>query len=161
MPEAWIRYDPDRRRRHWFLTAFVNAPFVVLAVLYLLAPSGDTQDSVTPAIRLFLLALDAVCLLLLAIPMVNIAISKSLLTSDGIRFHTLFGRWFIPWNEIAAVEERVRPTKVGRWRDIRILRTNGRPRSVPGAFTTKLRDDSFDEKLRTVENYHSRALRTR
>nr|WP_234375407.1 PH domain-containing protein [Streptomyces sp. HYC2] len=89
--------------------------------------------------------------------MVNQGTGATLLTSEGLEFHTFFSRRSVPWSEVAGIEERCRTGRSGTWSDVRVVRVRGRALTVPGAFTARMHDPKFEAKLATVREHRTRA----
>jgi hypothetical protein len=155
-PDTWIRLDAVevRRARRWM--AGLSAGFVLAALAFLALPAERTQESASLPDRFWAVAVFAVPWLVMLLAMLNARHGRTLLTEEGMRFHTWLSRRFIPWREITAIEAH---THRG-WHHIRVHRANGRRRTVPGIFTDEAADESFHEKLRTIQRYWQAASLT-
>ncbi|MFF9494111.1 hypothetical protein [Streptomyces flaveolus] len=81
----------------------------------------------------------------------------TLLTSEGMEFHTFFSRRTVPWNEVVGIEKRCRTRRSGTWSDVRVVRVQGRALTVPGVFTARWHDPKFEAKLAMIREYRERA----
>lgn len=96
--------------------------------------------------------------LIMLIYMVNRGYGRTLLTPNGMEFHTFVSRRSIPWGEIARVEKRCRQTRSGTWWDVRAIRVHGRALTIPGAFTSKHADAKFEEEMAKIREYWFHAV---
>lgn len=89
--------------------------------------------------------------------MINQGTGATLLTPEGMEFHTLYGRRSVLWSEVAGIEKRCRTVRSGTWSEVRVVRVQGKALTVPGAFTARWLDGKFDLKLATVREYWAHA----
>ncbi|MGW2764710.1 hypothetical protein [Streptomyces sp. NPDC001275] len=148
-PQIWIRFDATERRRYWWRTGFVTLIFVGWAVA-----AGFSEPV---ADRWWWIGGIAVFYSLILLSMVNQVNGATLLTSEGMEFHTFFSRRSVPWGEVAGIEERCRTVRGGTRSEVRIVRIRGRALTVPGAFTARMHDPKFEAKLATIREHRNRA----
>lgn len=158
MPDTWIRHDAADLRRHWFIATVGTVLCVVMAVLFLVVPLGRTTGPVPLSDRLWFEAVAGLLWVLLMVSILNQARGRTLLTSAGMRFHTLISRRFIRWPDIVDIEQG-RP-RSGYWAVIYVRRAHGRRLMVPGIYTHKSNDESFQQKLGMIRYYWSRGTTT-
>lgn len=94
---------------------------------------------------------------LILLSMVNQGNGATLLTSEGMEFHTFFSHRSVPWSEVAGIEKRCRQARGRTWSDVRVIRVQGRALTVPGAFTARMHDPKFEAKLAAIRQYRARA----
>lgn len=100
--------------------------------------------------------MDALGLLALA-GTADQTLARTLLTSEGMRFHTFFSRRTVLWTEIVRIEEHSRTARNGTWWTVKAVRYRGRALTVPGVITNKYKDPHFEQKLATIRAYWSHA----
>lgn len=127
----------------------LSAGFVLAALMFLVLPAERVQDSGSLADRLWAVAVFALLWLILLLALLNARHGRTLLTKDGLRFHTWLSRRYIPWQDITRIEVRTHRS----WQHIRVHHAKGWHRTIPGIFTDEPVDESFDEKLRTIQRY--------
>ncbi|MCK1819089.1 hypothetical protein MTQ10_05575 [Streptomyces sp. XM83C] len=146
---AWIRLDATERARYQRRTGIAAAALVgLMVVAVLVAP---------PATRWWWGTLGAVFVVVVSLNMYHHATGATLLTAAGMEFHTVLGRRFVPWSEIAAVQERRHTTRGGTYWQIHLIQLHGRTRTVPGAHTSTPDDPGFARKLALIHDYRARA----
>jgi hypothetical protein len=155
VPDTWIRHDAVDLRRHRFIAAVLTGLCVVMAALFLVVPPGPATGPVPLSDRLWFEAVAGMLWVLLMVAVLNQARGRTLLTTAGMRFHTLTSRRFIRWPDIVDIEQG-RP-RSGYWAVVYVRRAHGRRLMVPGIYTHKSNDQSFQEKLDTIRYYWSRS----
>lgn len=143
-----IQLDADERRRYSW-----RAGFVTLVLLGSAVPIGLT----VPAAERWWWVGGVVsfsCLVLFS--MVNQATGATLLTPTGMELRTLFSRRVVPWDEVVGVEKRYRTGRNSTWSYVRVRRTHGRARTLPGIFTARWSDPKFETKLAAIQQYLAR-----
>ncbi|MFI8234998.1 hypothetical protein ACIGDI_40020 [Streptomyces sp. NPDC085900] len=148
MPETWIALDSSARRKNWWWTGYLTAIFVGLAIA--LIAVGEKFAWIIFISFFWLLAVAYI---------INRAYGRTLLTSDGIKFHTFFSRRVTPWPEVADIKKRRHQGRSAEWWELRIIRQRGRSLGVPGAFTSRRYDDTFENKLVLIREYWARSVR--
>jgi hypothetical protein len=91
--------------------------------------------------------------------MINRGYGRTLLTSDGMKFHTFVSRRAVAWSEVTSIERKDHTTRSGQWWEARATRVSGRSLSIPGIFTARRSDPLFEQNLAAVREYWSRAHR--
>ncbi|MBO4254908.1 hypothetical protein [Streptomyces griseorubiginosus] len=147
MPQTWIALDSSARRRNWWWTGYLTVIFAGLAIT--LTAIGKKFTWVIVVTFFWLLSVTY---------MINRACGRTLLASDGIQFHTFFSRRMIPWSEVADVEKRRHQGRSAEWWELRVVRRRGRSLGVPGAFTSRSYDDTFENKLVLIREYWARSV---
>ncbi|WP_428836089.1 hypothetical protein [Streptomyces albus] len=64
-----------------------------------------------------------------------------------MEFRTFLSRRHVPWADIVEIETRAHYARGGSWWDLRVVRTQGRPLTIPGAFAQRLRDRNSSRSL--------------
>ncbi|WP_199551579.1 hypothetical protein [Streptomyces sp. N35] len=82
---------------------------------------------------------------------------RALLAEREIRLHGFIRRRSIPWAEISDIKKRHHTARSSSWWDLRIVCTNGRSLTVPGAFTSKDYDPKFEAKLALLREHWKQA----
>ncbi|MFC0432450.1 PH domain-containing protein [Kutzneria buriramensis] len=144
-----IGLDADARRRNRGWTWVLTVIFGALAVVSALVGSRDHWwfVGVTGGIGLL-----AFCY------MVDRGYARTILTAEGMRFRTFFGRRSVPWDQVVRIEKRCHRARSGGWWDIWVVRRRGRALRIPGGFTGTSRITAdFDAKLTVIRSYWSRA----
>ncbi|MBX9399585.1 hypothetical protein K4749_40270 [Streptomyces sp. TRM72054] len=150
MPDAWIALDPAARRRNWWWTAVLTLLCAGTAIAAALSAAADPWWWAGGVGAFWLFS---------AFYMINRGYGRTLLTADRIVFRTFLSRRSIPWAEIIRVEKRSHQTRSGQWWDLRIVRVNGRPITIPGAFSNKWCGDDLDRQLALLHAYWSHSAR--
>ncbi|GAA2624734.1 hypothetical protein GCM10010307_11190 [Streptomyces vastus] len=149
MPDTWIALDTAARRKNWWWTGYLTAIFGGLAIA--LTAVGEQFSWIISV---------AICWLLSVTYMINRGYGRTLLTSDRIVFRTFFSRRSIPWAEVTHIEKRRHQGRSAEWWDLRIVRKHGRSLAIPGAFTSRRYDSTFEGKLTLIREYWARSART-
>lgn len=150
MPDTWITLDAAARLKNWFWTGYLTVVFGGLEVSVALTSEGQ---------KFWWVISVAVCWLLSVAYMINRGYGRTLLTSDRIVFRTLISRRSIPWTDITHIEKRRHQVRSGEWWDLRILRSRGRPLTIPGAFASRSHDGAFERKFTLIREYWDRSAR--
>ncbi|WP_435057286.1 hypothetical protein [Streptomyces sp. bgisy060] len=148
-PDVWIGLsDKELRRNRWW-TAF-------LAVFL---GGGTLAAGLTPPAseRWWWVGVFGFVWVLAVFSMVNRGYGRTLLTAEGMKFHTFVSRRSIPWGEITRIEKREHHTRGGPFWDVRAVRVSGRSPTIPGVFTSRAFDAEFDQKLATIQERWARA----
>jgi hypothetical protein len=90
--------------------------------------------------------------------MVNRGYGRTLLTPDGMQFHTFVSRRSIAWSDVTGIERKCHQTRSGSWWDARVERASGRSLAIPGVFTARRHDALFERNLTVVREYWSHAV---
>ncbi|WP_436977327.1 PH domain-containing protein [Streptomyces sp. enrichment culture] len=148
MPQEAICLSAAALRRNWWWTGFLTLLFVGAAVAMALSSPGPGRWWVGGV---------GVAWLASVFYMINRGYGRTLLTASGMEFRTFLSRRHVPWADIVEIETRAHYTRGGSWWDLRVIRTSGRPLTIPGSFAQRLRDPEFQQKLATVHEHWSRA----
>lgn len=150
MPDVWIGLSAAARRRNWWWTGFLTLVCAGMAVaVTLTAPTSN---------RWWWGGGVAVAWLPSLFYMINRGYGRTLLTASGMEFRTFVSRRSIPWSEITRIEKRQHQTRGGFWWDLRAVRVRGRSLTIPGVFTSQMRDAEFEQKLGVIHERWSRAV---
>ncbi|MFE7854102.1 hypothetical protein [Streptomyces sp. NPDC057403] len=150
MPGIWIGLDAAARRRNWWWTGFLALLCVCgTAAVALSEPAANRSWWVGGVAVLWLAG---------SFYMINRGYGRTLLTPDGMKFHTFVSHRSIPWSEIARIEKRRHQGRSAEWWNVRAVRVRGRALTIPGAFTSKRWDDDFENKLAVIREHWSRAV---
>ncbi|MFF0597581.1 hypothetical protein [Streptomyces antibioticus] len=145
MPDTWIGLTAAERRRNWWWTGVLTLMCVGMAIGVTLPSPSSTRwwwgggVGVAWSASLFY--------------MVNRGYGRTLLTASGMQFHTFVSRRSIPWSDITGIEKREHHARSATWWDLRAVRVHGRPLTIPGAFTSRLWDAEFDNKLAVIQEH--------
>lgn len=154
LPETWIQLDAaDIRSMRW-RTVVLHLIFLLFAVAVLVLPPGRGQAMDPLVDRLWEVGGVCVFWFLVLFPTLNARYGRTLLTVEGMRFHTWVSRRFVPWREIADVEIRFHRNSCS----VGVRRRHGRRLIVPGTLSVHRRG-SLDENFRTIKRYWSHAAR--
>ncbi|MFJ7969722.1 hypothetical protein [Streptomyces sp. NPDC096324] len=148
--QTWIRLDAAERRSYWWRTVFVTLTFIGMAVA-----AGLTTSA---AERWWWIGGTAGFYSLALLSMVDQGTGATLLTPEGMEFHTRFRRRSVPWSEVVEIEKRHRTGRSSTWSYVRVVRVRGRALTAPGAFTARRYDHKFESKLATIRAYEARAV---
>lgn len=148
MPDVWIRLDAASRRRNWWWSGFLTVLFAGMAAIPASRPDPDPW---------WYIAVIGVCWLAAFIYMVNRCYGRTLLTAEGMEFHTFFSRRKIRWTDITRIEQRSHRVRGGEWIDVHAVRARGLSLRIPGVHTTRAKDADFDRKLRRIRTYWTSA----
>ncbi|MGW4496773.1 hypothetical protein [Streptomyces sp. NPDC004376] len=151
MTDASIALDDAARRKNWWWTAYLTLLFGGLGVAVALTAEGG---------RIWWVFAVIACWLLSVFYMINRGYGQALLTSERIIFRTFISCRSIPWGEITQIEKRHHQARSREWWDLRIVRSRGRPLSVPGAFTSRSHDSDFEGKFVLIREYWARSAGT-
>ncbi|GGT28705.1 hypothetical protein GCM10010271_36000 [Streptomyces kurssanovii] len=91
--------------------------------------------------------------------MINRGYGRTLLTPDGMKFHSFASRRSIAWSDVTGIERKSHTARSAEWWDVRVERASGRPLAIPGIFTARRYDPLFEHNLAVVREYWSRAQR--
>ncbi|MFD7780577.1 hypothetical protein [Streptomyces sp. NPDC059753] len=147
MPETWIGLNAGARRRNWWWTAVLSLLFVGLLAVACFEESWP-----------WLAAIGAAWVGALFY-MINRGYGRTLLTPDGMKFHTFVSRRAVAWSEVTSIERKSRTTRSGQWWEVRAMRASGRSLAIPGILTARRHDPLFEQNLAAVREYWSRAQR--
>jgi len=89
--------------------------------------------------------------------MINRGYGRTLLTPEGMKFHTFTSRRSITWSKVSGIERKSHATRSGEWWEVRVQRVSGRPLAIPGVFTARRYDPLFERNLAIVREYWSHA----
>ncbi|HEX4224968.1 MAG TPA: hypothetical protein VHZ97_21550 [Pseudonocardiaceae bacterium] len=126
MSDTWIRHNAADLVRHWFTARILTVLFLGLAVGFLVFP----ERWVVPA---------GLCVVLWVALMLTVrgqARGATLLTRDGMRFHTVTKHQFIRWQEI---DDIYVGHPQGYWVVIYVKRAQGRRLVIPVPSPTRTR----------------------
>jgi hypothetical protein len=149
MPDVWIGLSAAARRRNWWWTGFLTLVYAGTAAAVTSEPASNQRWWGGGV---------AVAWLALLFYMINRGYGRTLLTESGMEFRTFVGRRSIPWTEITRIEKRQHQVRGGFWWDLQVVRVRGRSLTIPGAFTSRVRDAEFEQKLSVVQQRWSRAV---
>ncbi|MER8091379.1 hypothetical protein ACIO6T_44475 [Streptomyces sp. NPDC087532] len=152
MPDVWIGLSAVARRRNWWWTGFLTLVFAGMAVAVAVALRAPTSS------RWWWGGGVGVAWLASLFYMINRGCGRTLLTASGMEFRTFVSRRSIPWSEITRIEKRQHQTRSGFWWNVRAVRVRGRSLTIPGAFTNRMRDAEFEQKLAVIQERWSRAV---
>lgn len=148
--------DADARRRNWWWTAVLTLIFAgMAAAVYASAP--EETGSSAGELRWWAGAIGSAWLCAVFY-MVNRGYGMTLLTPDGMRFHTFISRRSIAWSDVRGIERKSHHTRNGTWWGVRVQRTNGRSLPIPGIYTTHPHDALFERNLTVVREYWLQAM---
>ncbi|MFB7341262.1 hypothetical protein ACFCZ6_14490 [Streptomyces hydrogenans] len=150
MPDVWIGLSAAARRRNWWWTGFLTLVYAGTATAVTLTEPTPNQWWWGGGV--------AVAWLASLFYMVNRGYGRTLLTDSGMEFRTLVGRRSIPWAEITRIEKRQHQARSAFWWDLQVVRVRGRSLTIPGAFTSRVRDAEFEQKLGVIQQCWSRAV---
>ncbi|QID40555.1 PH domain-containing protein [Streptomyces albus] len=148
-PRETVCLSAAALRRNWWWTGFLSLLFAGAAVATAL---NSPQSS-----RWWWVGGLGVTGLASVFYMINRGCGRTLLTERGMEFRTFLSRRHVPWADIVEIETRAHYTRGGSWWDLRVVRAQGRPLTIPGAFAQRLRDPEFQQKLATIHEHWSRA----
>lgn len=151
MPDTWIALDAAARRKNWWWTGYLTVIFGGWGVAVVLTTTGE---------KLWWVFSITVCWLLSVIYVINRGYGRTLLTSDRIILRTFVSSRSIQWTEITHIEKRRHQARSGEWWDLRIVRAHGRTLTIPGAFSSRMDDVTFEEKYILICEYWARSTRT-
>ena len=155
MPEIWVGLDARARRKNWWWTGLLTLWFGMMAALCLLPQSN--MRTVTD--RWWWVGVIGTFWLAALFYMTNRGYGKTLLAPDRMQFRTFVSRRSIPWHEVTKIEmHRHQTVRGGSWWQARVHRVNGRPLTIPGAFTNHRHDSAFEEKIGAIHNYWVRTV---
>ncbi|MFD8810601.1 hypothetical protein ACFV23_03655 [Streptomyces sp. NPDC059627] len=150
MPDVWIGLSAAALRRNWWWTGFLTFIWAGTTVAEIM--TGPTSN------RWWWGGGFGVAWLALTFYMINRGYGRTLLTAKGMEFRTLISRRSVSWAEIADIEKRQHQVRGGSWWDLRAVRVRGRSLTIPGAFTNRMGDPEFEQKLATVRACWARAV---
>lgn len=136
--------DAGARRRNWWWTAVLTLIFAGMAAAVSWSAQGGASLSAGAVGAAWLCAVFY---------MVNRGYGRTLLTPDGMRFHTFLSRRSIPWSDVTGIEVKPHYTRNGAWWYVRVQRVHGRSLSVPGIFTARQHDALFESNSTVVRAY--------
>ena len=160
-----LAVDPSEyrlsQRRQWLTRGWIAT------AVFLIGVAGVAMAPAVPGNATGFLVIPGLAGLIVAIISFNVAHSRTVLSAEGIRTGTFFGRHFCPWPEVAGIE----PVNISVSRysapaevppghgqaQIRIRRTSGHsfrlaaPRDLNGP------DPQLSEKLQEIRDYWARA----
>ncbi|MCK8433446.1 hypothetical protein G3I77_10460 [Streptomyces sp. D2-8] len=150
MPDVWIGFSPEDRRRYWWRNGIVT--FALAGVM--VAMSLSAQGSV----GWWLVGVFGVLWVAVVFSAISSIYGRVLITATGLEFHTFLRKRSIPWSEVADIERRSRVLRSGIWWDLRVVRVNRRPLTVPGTFTNRAWDAELERKQAVIQERWSRAI---
>ncbi|MBO1332562.1 PH domain-containing protein [Streptomyces sp. VRA16 Mangrove soil] len=150
MPDVWIGFNSDDRRRYWWRNGVVTLALAAVMVAMSLTVRGPVEWWLFGALGVF-----SVAVLLSEMSSIY---GRVLLTAAGLEFRTLFSRRSIPWSEVAGIERRQRVLRSGIWSDLRIVRGGRRSLTIPGTSTNRMRDAELERKQAVIQERWSLAM---
>ncbi|WP_353946100.1 hypothetical protein ABII15_33910 [Streptomyces sp. HUAS MG91] len=150
MPDVWIGFNSDDRRRYWWRNGIVTLALAAVMVAMSLTARGPVGWWLFGAFGVF-----SVAVVLSAMSSIY---GRVLLTAAGLEFRTLVSRRSIPWSEVAAIERRQRVLRSGIWSDLRIVGFGRRSLTIPGTFTNRMRDAELERKQAVIQERWSLAM---
>ncbi|MFE9456959.1 hypothetical protein [Streptomyces californicus] len=150
MPDVWIGFTSEDRRRYWWRNAFLTLALAGVVMVMLL-----TEHE--PA-RWWLAGGLGILATVLFVATVDLIRGSTLLTARGLEFRTFVSRRVIPWSEVAGIEVRERVVRSGVRCDLRVIRVRGRPLTVPGTAAVRAKDAELERKHAALQEYWSRAV---
>lgn len=151
VPEIWVGLDAGARRRNWWWTAVLTLIFAGMATAVFMSAQEETGSSAAES-RWWAGAVGAGWLCGVFY-MVNRGYGRTLLTPDGMRFHTFVSRRSIRWSDVTGIETTSHQARGGVWWDVRVERVAGRPLAIPGIFSARRNDPLFERNLTVVREY--------
>ncbi|MEU6841683.1 hypothetical protein ABZ930_07385 [Streptomyces sp. NPDC046716] len=150
MPDVWIRFNSEDRRRYWWRNGIVAFALTGAMVAMSLSVQGPGGWWLVWGFGVFCVTM--VCGAIRSI------YGRVLLTATGLEFHTLLRKRSIPWSEVAGIERRSRVVRSGVWWDLRVVRVDKRSLTVPGTFTNRVMDMELERKQAVIHAYWSSAI---
>ncbi|MFI8094080.1 PH domain-containing protein [Streptomyces sp. NPDC086080] len=149
MTEAWIALDAAEKRKNWRAVAYFTAICVGVALAVVISERGAS---------LWWMVSISFAWLISIVYIISRSYGRALLTPEGISFSGLLSRGrSIPWSDVIDIEKRHHTARSNQWWDLRLVRANGRPLTVPGAFTSNGYDPKFEAKYALLCQYWRRA----
>ncbi|MEU1894831.1 PH domain-containing protein [Streptomyces pristinaespiralis] len=150
MPDVWIGFNADDRRRYWWRNVIGTLAIVGVVVAMILT----TRE---PG-KWWWVGGFGVLVVVVFVSTVNLIYGRVLLTATGLEFRTFVGRRVIPWSEVAGIERRQRVRRSGIWCDLRVVRVRGRSLGIPGTVTNRMMDAELERKQTAIQECWSRAV---
>lgn len=151
MSEQWIGLDFHAKLMNGCWTAFLTALFAVVA--------WEPATDATGPQRWWLVGGFGLCWLAVVGYTVNRCHGRTLLTAEGMEFHTFFSRRKVCWVDVTRIERRCHRVRGVEWWDVHAVRTHGRSLRIPGAHTTNSRNADYQRKLRRIRKYWTAAAK--
>ena len=151
MSQEWIGLDTQAKLMNWCWTAFLTAIFATMA--WIVATKTEQPD------LWWVVGAIALCWLAAVVYMVNRCYGRTLLTAEGMEFHTFFSHRKVRWADVTRIDRRSHQVRGGEWWDVHAIRRQGRSLRVPGAHTTNPRDAGYQRKLRRIRKYWTAATK--
>ena len=152
MSEEWIGLDFNARLTNWCWTGFLTAVFAVLVW-------AEAADNTWPN-HWWAVGGFGLCWLAVVVFLVNRCYGRTLLTAEGMEFHTFFTRRKVRWADVTRIERRSHQVRGFQWRDVHAVRGQGRSLRIPGARTGHRKDPDFDRQLRRISKHRAAASKT-
>ncbi|MER5948087.1 hypothetical protein ABT127_18725 [Streptomyces sp. NPDC001904] len=150
MPDVWIGFNSDDRRRYWWRNGIVTLALSAAMVAMSLTERGPGGWWLVGMFGVFSVAVG--------LSAMSSIYGRGLLTTAGLEFRTLFSRGSIPWSEVAGIERRQRLLRSTIWSDLRIVRGGRRSLTIPGTFTNRMRDAELERKQAVIQDRWSLAM---
>ncbi|MGW5401069.1 hypothetical protein [Streptomyces sp. NPDC003952] len=149
MPEIWISLDASNRRSTWVWTGFLTLVWAGVAAAIMLSAGPETSG----VGRWLWAGVISAFWLAGVLHLANRACGRTLLTFERMEFRTFVSRRSIPWSEITEIEKKSHHTRGGLWWELRARRARGRSVAIPGTFSSREGDVSFERKLAVLRKY--------
>ncbi|MYS11517.1 hypothetical protein GTW71_34980 [Streptomyces sp. SID6041] len=149
MPDVWIGFNSDDRRRAWWQSGLVTLALTGVMVMIL-----TTHE---PGKWWFVSGLGVLAVVAF-VGTVNLIYGRVLLTARGLEFHTFVSRRVIPWNEVAGFETRRRVIRSRVLCDLRVVRVRGWSLTIPGTAASWVMDAELERKQVAIQEPWSRKV---